>query len=252
MAGALGIVIAHLARDAGLQQRLREEPVLIDHAVNEILRSDGPLVSNNRTATRDVEIGGRSIATGERLSLRGIAANRDPSAFEDPASVDLRRPAEQSVLFGTGIHRCLGELLARLEPRTAVAELLRNLDGIEATSNEISPRHVYRATASPSCRSASGPEPPSDRRPPARIAGTSKLPHLSGTAAPEGAVRRWPAASIGHGGAGRGSPALACRIYRARRRRKGRPASGYVTYRAPGRTTVVRRPDAASIGQGDA
>jgi cytochrome P450 len=143
VAGALGIVIAHLARDAGLQQRLREEPVLIDHAVGEILRSDGPLVSNNRTATRDVEIGGRSIATGERLSLMWIAANRDPSAFEDPDSVDLRRPAEGSVLFGTGIHRCLGEPLARLELRTAVAELVRNLDGIEATSNEVPPRHVY-------------------------------------------------------------------------------------------------------------
>ncbi len=143
VAGALGIVIGHLARDAGLQQRLREEPVLIDHAVGEILRADGPLVSNNRTATRDVKIGGRSIATGERLSLMWIAANRDPSAFEDSDSVDLRRPAETSVLFGTGIHRCLGEPLARLELRTAVAELLRRLDGIEATSREVPPRHVY-------------------------------------------------------------------------------------------------------------
>lgn len=142
VAGALGIVIAHLANDATLQQRLREEPILIDPAIGEILRSDGPLVSNNRTATRDVEIGGRSIAAGERLSLIWIAANRDPSTFEDPGSVDLRRPAEESVLFGTGIHRCLGEPLARLELRTAVAELLRNLDMIEVTSDR-PPRHVY-------------------------------------------------------------------------------------------------------------
>jgi hypothetical protein len=143
VAGALGIVVAHLARDAGLQQRLREEPVLIDHAVGEILRADGPLVSNNRTATRDVELGGRSVSAGERLSLMWIAANRDPAAFEDPDTVDLRRPADDSLLFGSGIHRCLGEPLARLELRTAVAELLRNLDAMEPASTAVPPRHVY-------------------------------------------------------------------------------------------------------------
>ncbi len=143
VAGALGIVIAHLARDAGLQQCLREEPVLVDHAVGEILRSDGPLVSNNRTATRDVETGDRSISAGERVSLIWIAGNRDPAAFENPDTVDLRRPGDASILFGTGIHRCLGEPLARLELRTAVAELLRNLDGIEPASTDVPPRHVY-------------------------------------------------------------------------------------------------------------
>jgi cytochrome P450 len=143
VAAALGIVIGYLAEDAVLQDRLRSEPGLIEAAIQEILRSDGPLVSNVRTASRDAEIGGQRIQAGERISLMWIAANRDPAAFADPERVIVDRPTDGNLLFGAGIHRCLGEALAILNMRVAVEELLRQVDRFEPVSPAAPPRAVY-------------------------------------------------------------------------------------------------------------
>lgn len=126
VAAALGIVIAHLAGDQALQQKLREHPELIPAAIDEIPRMDGPLVSNSRTTSRAVTIGDRAIAEGERLSLMWIAANRDPEAFDAQDDVRLDRDQGDNLLYGHGIHYCLGAPLARLELRVAVEELLAN------------------------------------------------------------------------------------------------------------------------------
>jgi cytochrome P450 len=143
VAAALGIVIRYLAEHADLQDRLRGEPALLDRAIDEILRTDGPLVVNNRTAARDVEIGGRAIGAGDRISLMWIAANRDPSAFPQPERVDLDRDVADNLLFGAGIHRCLGEPLARLNLRVGVEELLRYTDRFEFAGSKAPTRHVY-------------------------------------------------------------------------------------------------------------
>ena len=143
VAAALGIVIRYLAEDVEFQSRLRSEPALIEPAVWEILRTDGPLVSNARTATRDVEIGGQAIRAGERISLMWIAANRDPAAFTDPEQVMLDRGTEDNLLFGAGIHRCLGESLAILNVRVAVEELLRDVAMFELAAPSAIRRSVY-------------------------------------------------------------------------------------------------------------
>jgi len=143
VAGALGIVIHHLAGDPELQDRLRAEPGRIDATIGEILRVDGPLVANNRTAVVDVEMGERTIRAGERVSLMWIAANRDPAAFEPPDAVDLSRDQGDSLLFGTGIHRCLGEPLARMELRVAIQELLVHTSGFALLGSSPPARHVY-------------------------------------------------------------------------------------------------------------
>lgn len=134
VASAIGIVIAHLAEDRELQQRLRTEPSLIPAAIDEIPRMDGPLVSNNRTTTREVKIGGRTIPAGERISLMWIAANRDPGAFDAPDEIRLDRDQEGSLLYGHGIHYCLGAPLARLELGVAVETLLANTSGFSLAS----------------------------------------------------------------------------------------------------------------------
>lgn len=143
VAAALGIVVRYLAEDVELQTRLRSEPELIEPAIWEILRSDGPLVSNTRTATRDVEIGGQGIRAGERISLMWIAANRDPAAFADPEQVIVDRGAEDNLLFGAGIHRCLGESLAILNVRVAIEELLQRVAWFEFGAPSAPPRNVY-------------------------------------------------------------------------------------------------------------
>lgn len=143
VASAVGIALLHLASDLDLQERLRREPALVDRAIREILRADSPLVSNNRTATREVEVAGETIRSGERVSLMWIAANRDPGVVPDPDRLRLDRGAEDNLVFGAGIHRCLGEPLAMLNIRVALEELLSATGRIELASPEVQPREVY-------------------------------------------------------------------------------------------------------------
>lgn len=129
----LGILALNLAREPALQDRLRRDPARIPAAIEEILRRDGPLVANPRTVTRDVEIQGRAIPKGERLTLMWIAANRDPRAFEAPDAVRIERDLDASMVWGRGIHVCQGVSLARLEMRVALEELLACTGRFELT-----------------------------------------------------------------------------------------------------------------------
>jgi cytochrome P450 len=90
-----------------------------------------------------VELAGRTIGSGQRVSLMWIAANRDPEVVPDPDRVRLDRDAEDNLVFGAGIHRCLGEPLAMLNLRVALEELLSATSRIELTSAEAQPRDVY-------------------------------------------------------------------------------------------------------------
>jgi cytochrome P450 len=80
-------------------------------------------VANRRSTTREVEIEGRKIAADEKLSLNWISANRDGRTFDDPDAVHLDRDPADTLLFGAGIHYCLGAPLARLEMRVGFGEL---------------------------------------------------------------------------------------------------------------------------------
>lgn len=131
VSAALGILLLHLARDPDLQNRLRSEPSLIPAAIEEILRVDGPLVANRRTTTREVEIQGRTIPKGENLTLIWIAANRDPRIFDDPEVINLERRTDASLVWGQGIHTCLGAPLARIEMRVVLEEVLSRTKCIE-------------------------------------------------------------------------------------------------------------------------
>lgn len=124
VAAGLGILMLHLAENPELQDRLRHEPSLIPAAIEEILRADDPLVANRRTTTRELEIQGRTIPKGGIVTLMWIAANRDPRIFEDPDQVNIERDTEASLVWGRGIHLCMGAPLARLEMRVALEELL--------------------------------------------------------------------------------------------------------------------------------
>jgi cytochrome P450 len=143
VAAALGNVIRYLAEDDQLQARLRSEPHLLGDAIREIVRVDDPLVSNARTVTREVELGGQTIGAGERISLMWVAANRDPAAFVGAERVDIDRPARGDLVFGAGIHRCLGEPLALLELRVGVDEWLRHVPGFELAGPDAPPRTFY-------------------------------------------------------------------------------------------------------------
>ncbi len=143
VSASLGNLVHYLAGHPDMQQRLRAEPALIPAAIEEILRTDGPLVANRRTTTKQVEIEGRTIDAGEKLTLMWIAANRDGRAFDDPDQVCLDRDPEGNFLFGAGIHDCVGAPLARLEMRIALEELLARTGNIVLTGTEPPERAIY-------------------------------------------------------------------------------------------------------------
>lgn len=130
MAAAVGILAHQIARTPELQRTLREKPALISAAIEELLRIEGPLLSNRRRVTRDVTLSGHRIAAGERVSLMWISANRDETVFEAPTSVRIDRDQRANLLWGAGVHVCPGAGLARLELRIALETLLSTFDQI--------------------------------------------------------------------------------------------------------------------------
>lgn len=124
ISAAVGILVEYLASHSELQKQLRTKPDLLPPAIEEILRIHGPLVANRRITTHPVEIGGRKINAGERITLMWISANRDERVFEDPDSFRLDRDPNKNLLWGAGIHACPGAPLAQLEMRVFMEELL--------------------------------------------------------------------------------------------------------------------------------
>lgn len=105
---------------------LRADFGLLDNAVEEMLRYDGPVeTSTYRFTTEPVEIGGTVVPGGGELVLVALSdADRDPARFAEPDRFDIRRDARGHVAFGHGIHYCLGAPLARLEAKIAIRSLL--------------------------------------------------------------------------------------------------------------------------------
>ena len=104
---------------------LRDDPSLIDSAVEEILRWTTVTTHFRRTATSDQEVGGRAIAEGDKVVLWWASADYDQRKFDDPYRFDIRRDPNDHVAFGrNGPHLCLGAWLARMEIRITLQELL--------------------------------------------------------------------------------------------------------------------------------
>lgn len=120
---SIGSALWHLASHPEDRQRLVDEPELIPTAVEEFLRAYSP-VTMARVAAKDTQLGDRLVKEGERIVLSFPAANRDPEAFENPEEVIIDRQINRHIAFGSGIHRCAGSNLARLEMQVAIGEFL--------------------------------------------------------------------------------------------------------------------------------
>lgn len=130
IAASIGILIEFLAQHDDWQTQWRQDAGQLPDAIEEILRIHGPLVTSRRVAKCPIEIGGRQIATGERLTLNWVSANRDEAVFSDPDSFRLDRDPSKNLLYGAGIHICPGAPLARLEMRVFLEELLSHSTAI--------------------------------------------------------------------------------------------------------------------------
>lgn len=122
----IGNAVLAFARHPDERRRVVEDPSLVRNATEEALRYDGPVQSNIRRATRDVELAGETIPEGSLVLVLLAAADRDPAVFPAPDDFDVARDnAAQNVAFGSGIHYCIGAPLARLEGYAALEGLLR-------------------------------------------------------------------------------------------------------------------------------
>ncbi len=114
-----------------LAAELRGRPDLDAVAVEESLRFDAPVLGLYRTTTHDVELHGVTIPEKTKAMATFGAANRDPGAFEDPATFRLDRDLDQlrktHLAFGLGRHFCPGAHLSRLEARIVLRRVLDRL-----------------------------------------------------------------------------------------------------------------------------
>lgn len=126
-------LFAHPAQLADLKSDFE----LLDGAVEEMLRYDGPVETcTERLALEDVEMGGVTVPAGSVVLIAMADADRDPERFEEPDRFDIRRDARGHIAFGHGLHYCLGAPLARLEGRIAVRTLLERCPTVAADADE--------------------------------------------------------------------------------------------------------------------
>jgi 4-methoxybenzoate monooxygenase (O-demethylating) len=112
---------------------LRENPNLIRGSFEEVLRFEAPVQTFFRTTTKAVDVGGVHIGDGEKVLLFLAAANRDPRRWDRPDSFDVRRRATGHMTFGTGIHGCVGQAVARLESEAIFGALAKRVATFEIT-----------------------------------------------------------------------------------------------------------------------
>ncbi|WP_405735331.1 cytochrome P450 [Streptomyces sp. NBC_01537] len=114
-----------LSENPGDRDRLsRERDTLLDSATEEFLRYFTPAPGDGRTISQDCEIVGTQFKEGERLWLSWAMANRDPSVFPEPNTVDMERKGNRHTSFGLGIHRCIGSNVARTVFKRMVVQVL--------------------------------------------------------------------------------------------------------------------------------
>jgi len=119
---SLDCMMARLALHPAERRRLADDPSVIPHAVEEMLRWETPVTAVVRVTTQDTELSGCPIAADQVVSVMLGAANTDERAWDKAESVDIDRRVNKHLAFGGGVHRCLGSHLARMELRVVLEE----------------------------------------------------------------------------------------------------------------------------------
>jgi cytochrome P450 PksS len=124
--------VYELVKNPKLRDWLSEDWSRANLAVEEFLRFVSPVqFTKPRFVRRDVDLGGVTVRKGDKIMAMVAAANMDPAANEDPEKLDLARPPNRHLAFGTGIHFCLGHQLARIEAKCALQALFTRWPKLE-------------------------------------------------------------------------------------------------------------------------
>lgn len=129
---------------------VREDPSLIPQMSEEALRMVSPVIHMRRTALEDYELNGQKIAKDEKVVMWYGAANRDPEVFPDPDTFNMHRDnVEKHLTFGHGVHKCLGQRIARMQLRLAFERIFDRFPDIHWTGKQkIAPNSLVHAISS--------------------------------------------------------------------------------------------------------
>jgi cytochrome P450 len=118
--------------------KLRANPDLVLPMISETIRWQTPLAHMSRVATRDVELGGKTIRKGERVVMWYISGNRDETMVDRPNEfiIDRERP-RQHMSFGFGIHRCVGNRVAEMQLTIIWEEILKRFPEIKVVGDPV-------------------------------------------------------------------------------------------------------------------
>lgn len=116
---SIGSALFHFGTHEDDRRRLAADHDLFPTAIEEMLRYYSP-VTMGRVASEDVEFNGCQIREGDKVLMNFPGANHDPAAFENPEEIQIDRTRNRHIAFGSGIHRCAGSNLARLEMDVAL------------------------------------------------------------------------------------------------------------------------------------
>ncbi|MET0128656.1 MAG: cytochrome P450 [Solirubrobacterales bacterium] len=132
-----------LFRNPDQLELLRSDPSLIPGAVEELLRMYPAFAHFRRTATREVELHGRTIHEGDKVLLWYVSSNRDESIYAEGQRLDVTRKPDHQAFGAGGRHFCLGAALARLEIRVLLEETLRRFPDIELAGEPTQARSLF-------------------------------------------------------------------------------------------------------------
>lgn len=135
--GLIGNGVLALLRHPDQLARLQADPGLIESAVEECLRFDGPIALTIRITREDTDFGGTVVPADRPVMCLLAAANRDPQQFPDPDRFDITRADNDHLAFGGGVHFCLGAHLARMETQAAIGGLVQRFRGFELMSDQL-------------------------------------------------------------------------------------------------------------------
>jgi 4-methoxybenzoate monooxygenase (O-demethylating) len=133
----IGNMMLAFAENAEEWVKLRTNPKLATRAFEESLRFDSTVQTFFRTAARDTEIEGITIAEGSKLLLFFAAANRDPRRWDAPDMFNIERVSSGHLGFGYGIHQCLGQMMARMEAEVLLEALVPRVASLRLTGKPV-------------------------------------------------------------------------------------------------------------------
>lgn len=142
-AGLIGNTLVALGGVRGLRQRCEADPTTLGPVIDEVVRYDPPVQNTRRFVAREAIVAGQPMKTDDAILVVLAAANRDPAANRAPERFDIARSERVSFTFGSGVHACPGEVIAKTIARAGVERLLES--GIDPESLARSRR--YRPSA---------------------------------------------------------------------------------------------------------